>query len=175
MSSKYFKIDNSELKYLRKEAVKKFLSAYSKNREYLRIGDYDSLFKAADDYDYFDNDSDEYSIVTQLALSLYFSDIEFLDKMSYIPESLFSSIKFSDGNITIPGNIKKVKSYSFYGIECNSDFKITLMEGVELVSEYIFDPHTKPKGSVTVFLPKSLKELTDSSFYHCTIKVPYKN
>lgn len=170
--SKYFDLDKSESKKINKDLIKKFLQE-GQNRKYLRNGDLDQLFSNAKKYD------ESGWLDTHLMLAFYFSDIEFLDKMSYIPEYLFDGIKFGGDEVVIPGNIKEIGAAAFY--VCSryilDDFTIKLSEGVKEIGQSAFS-FLRPNDIddlMIVEIPKSLNMFYLSSFKYCKLKVPYKD
>ena len=170
--SKYFDLDKSESKKINKDLIKKFLQE-GQNRKYLRNGDLDLLFSNAKKYD------ESGWLDTNLMLAFYFSDIEFLDKMSYIPEYLFDGIKFGGDKVVIPGNIKEIGAAAFYvcGHYTLDDFTIKLSEGVKEIGQVAFS-FLRPNDIddlMIVEIPKSLNMFYLSSFQHCKLKVPYKD
>lgn len=111
-------------------------------------------------------------------LALYFSDIEFLDKMSYIPEYFFGGMRFTDDEVLIPGNIKKIGKAAFYICShySTNGFIIKLSEGVKKIGEIAFSfLPGNIDDIITVEIPKSLNMFYLNSFQHCKLKVPYKD
>lgn len=129
-----------------KELVKKFLNTPGA-RQALREGDYDKLFELCGSQKKRSN----------LAAALYSSNIDFLSKMSNIPEGLFRNCDLLY-DIVIPGNIKEIGELAFFG--CSNLSTVKIEEGVETIGAGAFS-QTKIKE---VVLPSTIKKLGEMSF-----------
>ena len=124
------------------EFVKSKVMSIPGVRDAIRAGDYQKVF------DLCGNSKKKFN----LAQALYSSKIDFLPKLTEIPDDLFRESKLISGKLVIPGNIKKIGDMAFFGTDIT---ELELNEGLEEIGQGAF-AQTKIKE---VHLPSTIKKV----------------